>query len=161
MGRALAELAGRAEAAGVPRARILVDAGLDLGKTPEESLVLLRGSPALAALGYPVLLSASHKPFLGALLGLDRQPRAHASAAAHALGIIGGCRVAATHLEAAREGLGALGATRSSSGSSVSWLAVGWRPGGARRDRLSSSPQELALPAWLRRAGPTARWRAS
>ncbi len=97
VGRALAELAGRAEAAGVPRARILVDAGLDLGKTPEESLVLLRGSPVLAALGYPVLLSASHKPFLGALLGLDRQPRAHATAAAHALGIIGGCRVLRAH----------------------------------------------------------------
>ena len=94
---ALAAQAAAAEAAGIPRERILVDAGLDLGKTAQQSLVLLHGSPALAALGYPVLLSASHKPFLGALLGLDVGARATATVAAHALGIIGGCRILRAH----------------------------------------------------------------
>ncbi|MBA3955902.1 MAG: dihydropteroate synthase [Acidimicrobiia bacterium] len=93
----LAERAGRAEAAGIPPERVMVDAGLDLGKTPEQSLRLLRESRHLAGLGYAVLLSASHKPFLGALLGLDVEDRHHASAAAHALGIVGGCRVLRAH----------------------------------------------------------------
>lgn len=96
--RALVELAGRAEAAGVGRARILVDAGLDVGKTPEQSLVLLRGSPGLAALGYPVLLSVPDKAFSAALLGLEAHgPADDARVAAHALGVIGGCRVLRAH----------------------------------------------------------------
>jgi dihydropteroate synthase len=93
----LVERATRAEAAGIPAERVMVDAGLDLGKTPEQSLHLLRSSLALAMLGYPVLLSASHKPFLGTLLGLDVGDRHHASTAAHALGVIGGCRVLRAH----------------------------------------------------------------
>ena len=95
--RFLGERAGRAEAAGIPAERIMVDAGLDLGKTPEQSLRLLRRSQALATLGYPVLLSASHKPFLGALLALEVDDRHGASTAAHALGVIGGCRVLRAH----------------------------------------------------------------
>ena len=93
----LAERAGRAEAAGIPAERIMVDAGLDLGKTAEQSLALLRHSSALAELGYPLLLSASHKPFLGVALGLEVGERHDASTAAHALGVIGGCRVLRAH----------------------------------------------------------------
>ena len=62
---------GWAEAAGIPAERIMVDAGLDLGKTEPMSLELLRASDRLAALGYPVFLSASNKRFLGEVLGLD------------------------------------------------------------------------------------------
>ena len=47
----LADRARRAELAGIPSERIVVDAGLDLGKTWEQSLELLRRSDALAALG--------------------------------------------------------------------------------------------------------------
>ena len=49
------------EAAGIPAERIMLDAGLDLGKTEPQSLVLLRASDRLAGLGYPLLLSASNK----------------------------------------------------------------------------------------------------
>ncbi len=93
----LVERAGRAEAAGIAPERIVVDAGLDLGKTAEQSLRLLRESPSLAALGYPLLLSASHKPFLGALLDLDVGDRQTATVAAHAVGVVGGCRILRTH----------------------------------------------------------------
>ena len=57
----------------------MVDAGLDLGKTEPQSLELLRASDRLAELGYPVLLSASNKRFLGHLLGteVDRSQRGH------------------------------------------------------------------------------------
>jgi dihydropteroate synthase len=93
----LAERAARAEAAGIGTERIVVDAGLDLGKTPAQSLALLQGSADLAGLGYPLLLSASHKPFLGALLDLDLADRHQATIAAHAVGIVGGCRILRAH----------------------------------------------------------------
>jgi dihydropteroate synthase len=93
----LAERAGRALEAGIPAHRILVDAGLDLGKTAAQSVELLRASGTLAGLGYPVLLSASNKRFLGDLLGLEINERKDATTAAHALGISLGCRVVRAH----------------------------------------------------------------
>lgn len=93
----LAERAGRAQSVGIPRDRIVVDAGLDLGKTWQQSVLLLRASAELASLGYPLLLSASNKTFLGRLLGLDVGERREASLAAAALGIAGGCRIIRVH----------------------------------------------------------------
>lgn len=97
VGAFLLERAGRAEAAGIPPGRIVVDAGLDLGKTWQQSLTLLRHSAETAALGYPLLLSASNKTFLGKLLDLEVGDRREASHAAHAVGIIGGCRILRVH----------------------------------------------------------------
>jgi dihydropteroate synthase len=93
----LRERAERAEAAGIPRERVVVDAGLDLGKTWEQSVVLLRHSADLSAMGWPVLLSASNKTFLGKLLDLEVKDRREASHSAHALGILGGCRILRAH----------------------------------------------------------------
>ena len=87
----------RAHAAGVAGDRVIVDAGLDLGKTPQQSLALLRESAALADLGPPLLLSASNKRFLGTLLDLEIDERRIASHAAHALGIARGCRIVRVH----------------------------------------------------------------
>jgi dihydropteroate synthase len=89
--------ASRALAAGIPASRVLVDGGLDLGKTASQSLELLRASSTLAALGYPLLLSASNKTFLGVVLDLEIDQRREASASAHALGIALGCRVVRAH----------------------------------------------------------------
>jgi dihydropteroate synthase len=93
----LLDRAHQAEAAGIPRERIMLDAGLDLGKSEAQSLVLLRASDQLAALGYPVYLSASNKRFLGHLVGTEVTDRADATNAAHALGIALGCRILRTH----------------------------------------------------------------
>lgn len=93
----LSELAGRALDAGIRRERVITDAGLDLGKTWQQSLVLLRRSADLAALGFPLLLSASNKTFLGRLLELEVGERRLASAAATALGLAQGCRIVRAH----------------------------------------------------------------
>jgi dihydropteroate synthase len=90
-------LARRAEEAGIPPERIMLDAGLDLGKTAPMSLELLQASPALVGLGYPVYLSASNKRFLGAVLESEVGDRRLASVAAHALGVSLGCRVLRVH----------------------------------------------------------------
>jgi dihydropteroate synthase len=93
----LRERAERAEAAGIPRERVIVDAGCDLGKTWQQSVALLRHSDALAAMGWPLLLSASNKTFLGKLLDLEVKDRREASHSAHALGILKGCRILRAH----------------------------------------------------------------
>jgi len=93
----LSDRAHRAEAAGISPERIMVDAGLDLGKTTPQSVLLLRESQRLAELGYPLLLSASNKTFLGEWLGLGLGERGEASLGAAALGIVGGCRILRVH----------------------------------------------------------------
>jgi len=93
----LADRAARAVAAGIAPERVILDAGLDLGKTAEQSLTLLRGSGVLAALGHPLLLSASNKTFLGAVLDLDIDHRGEASLAAAAIGVSLGCRIVRVH----------------------------------------------------------------
>jgi dihydropteroate synthase len=93
----LVERARRAEAAGIPSDRIVIDAGLDLGKTWQQSVVLLRAHRRFAELGYPVLLSASNKTFLGTLLDLEITERREASHAATAIGVSLGCRIIRAH----------------------------------------------------------------
>jgi dihydropteroate synthase len=93
----LLDRARRAEAAGLPAERIVLDAGLDLGKTWQQSVGLLRESQQLADLGYPLLLSASNKTFLGRLLDLEIDQRRDASLSATALGIARGCRIVRAH----------------------------------------------------------------
>ncbi len=77
--------------------RIVVDAGLDLGKTAAQSLQLLRDSERLAGLGAPLLLSASNKTFLGVMFDLPVSDRREPSLAATALGIAAGCRIVRVH----------------------------------------------------------------
>lgn len=64
------ELAARvaaALAAGIGGNDIVVDPGIGFAKTGEQSLALLRGLPAIAALGRPILVGVSRKGFIGAL----------------------------------------------------------------------------------------------
>jgi len=89
--------AGAAEAAGLAPEQIALDLGLDLGKTPAQSAVLLRESNAFASLGYTLLLSASSKRFLGELLDLTIDERRDASLAAVAFGVMHGCRIVRVH----------------------------------------------------------------
>ena len=93
----LLERRDRALAAGVAEDRIILDAGLDLGKTAAQSLQLLRDSSTLAALGYPFLLSASNKTFLGVMFDLPVTERREPTLAASALGIVAGCRILRVH----------------------------------------------------------------
>ncbi|NNJ27647.1 dihydropteroate synthase [Alienimonas chondri] len=66
---------GALEAAGVKREAILTDPGIGFGKTAAHNLALLRGVPALRALGRPVLIGHSRKRFLKSLLGREVEER--------------------------------------------------------------------------------------
>jgi dihydropteroate synthase len=56
-----------AEAAGIARARILVDPGFGFGKTVAHNLELMNGLSLLHGLGCPLVLGASRKRTIGAL----------------------------------------------------------------------------------------------
>lgn len=58
-----------AEAAGIERARIVVDPGIGFGKTVQHNLDLLNGLALLHGLGCPIMVGASRKRMIGALSG--------------------------------------------------------------------------------------------
>jgi dihydropteroate synthase len=94
---ALRKLAARAMATGIPGESILLDPGLDLGKTWQQSLTLLASTGDFAALGHPLLAAPSHKIFLGRLLGRPLKERGDATVAACALAVAAGAGVVRVH----------------------------------------------------------------
>jgi dihydropteroate synthase len=96
--RFLAERVEHAVAAGVDPARIHVDPGIGFGKTLEHNLELLRRLEEIATLGFPVVLGASRKSFLGRLTGReDPHDRVAATVATSVLGFERGARVFRVH----------------------------------------------------------------
>lgn len=82
--------------AGVAPESIILDPGLGFAKNAADNWELLRALPRLQTLGYPVLVGASRKRFLGSILGLHRdQPpapseRDQATAVVSALSVAAG-----------------------------------------------------------------------
>lgn len=68
--RTTGELATRAVSLGARPDGIIVDAGLDFGKTTAQSLETIRRTDEIAAMGWPVLLAASNKDVVGETLDL-------------------------------------------------------------------------------------------
>ncbi|MCC4248196.1 MULTISPECIES: dihydropteroate synthase [Microbacterium] len=67
----LEERVAAAEAAGIPRSRIVVDPGIGFGKRGVQNWQTLRGLPRLADLGCRVLVGTSRKRFLAETIGVD------------------------------------------------------------------------------------------
>ena len=85
--------------AGVPRAQIVVDPGIGLfGKTPEQSLTLIRNLARLRELGCPILLGASRKSVIGVVTGQSvPAQRVAGSIAAHLFGASQGASIIRAH----------------------------------------------------------------
>ncbi|MGI8816772.1 MAG: dihydropteroate synthase [Pseudonocardia sp.] len=79
VGEVRTELLARVDgavAAGVDPAKLVIDPGLGFAKNPAHNWLLLQRLDVLLELGFPVLVGASRKRFLGALLGgSDGEPR--------------------------------------------------------------------------------------
>jgi dihydropteroate synthase len=86
-----------AEAAGVPRDRLMVDPGIGFGKTAEQNLEVLRRLAELKVLRLPILLGTSRKSTIGKVLGTDPDDRVEGSAATVALGIAAGADMVRVH----------------------------------------------------------------
>jgi len=93
-------LAGAAEgllAAGIDRRAIVLDPGVDFGKTPSQSVELMRGFAELAALGYPLMSAVSRKDFVGALTGRRPSERLAGTLAAVGWAVRSGARLVRAH----------------------------------------------------------------
>jgi dihydropteroate synthase len=94
----LVDRAGRAEAAGISPGSIMLDPGIGFGKTVDHNLELLRRLGDLVATGYPILVGASRKGFLGKLTGVeDPRERDVATAATTALAVVAGAAMVRVH----------------------------------------------------------------
>ncbi len=90
-------LAERALKAGVDADRIVIDPTHDFGKNTWQSLELTRRLSELTATGWPVLVSASHKDFVGETLGADLDDRLAGTLAVTAVGAWLGARIFRAH----------------------------------------------------------------
>ncbi|GAA4901349.1 dihydropteroate synthase [Tessaracoccus lubricantis] len=89
--------ARRAEDAGLPRERILIDPTLDFGKTTLNSLTLVANTHRIVELGYPVLQAISRKDFVGETLDLPADERLEGTLAATAISAWQGATVFRAH----------------------------------------------------------------
>ncbi|MCE5247643.1 dihydropteroate synthase, partial [bacterium] len=123
LGEVATFLAARAEAgrkAGIADDRILLDPGLGFGKSAAGNEDLLRRTRTLAGLGYPLLVGASRKSFVGARTGVAAADRRLAgSLVAAAAAACGGAAVVRVHdVAATREALAMAAALRPGAGGS-------------------------------------------
>jgi dihydropteroate synthase len=107
------ELAERAVRAGVDPARIIIDPAHDFGKNSWHSLEITRRLGELAGTGWPVLLSASHKDFIGETLGARIEDRLAGTLAVTAVSVWLGARIFRAHeVTETRQVLDMVGAIR-------------------------------------------------
>jgi dihydropteroate synthase len=90
-------LAERALKGGVDPDRIVIDPTHDFGKNTWQSLELTRRLSELTATGWPVLVSASHKDFVGETLGVSVDDRLAGTLAVTAVGAWLGARIFRAH----------------------------------------------------------------
>jgi dihydropteroate synthase len=98
----------QARKAGVDKSQIILDPGIGFGKSFAQNFELLQELPELARLGYPVMIGASRKGFLGAALAERGKParpgeragiehRIWGTAATVTAGILGGAHMVRVH----------------------------------------------------------------
>ena len=81
----LRDAAAALEEAGVDRSRICIDPGPGFGKTPKQTIELMRNLHELVHLGYPVMVAASRKSYVGYAYGVEEPHERDVASAAEAL----------------------------------------------------------------------------
>ena len=90
----LCERANEARTIGVKKENIILDPGIGFGKRTAHNLQLLHDLDKLTGLGYPILLGASRKRFMGTGAPRERMP---ATCATSALGVMAGVKILRVH----------------------------------------------------------------
>jgi dihydropteroate synthase len=90
-------LAQKAVSAGVDPARIVIDPAHDFGKNTWHSLEISRRLNEMTETGWPVLIAASRKDFVGEVLGVGVEDRLAGSLAVTAVGAWLGARIFRAH----------------------------------------------------------------
>jgi len=93
-------LDGKASAAvdvGVSPDKIVLDPGLGFGKTLDHNLSILNKISEFSSMGYPIMIGASRKSFIGAVLDLPVEDRLEGSLAAAVWSVINGANILRVH----------------------------------------------------------------
>ncbi|BCJ90260.1 dihydropteroate synthase [Terrihabitans soli] len=100
--------------AGIADDRIVLDPGVGFGKTPRQSAEVITRLGEVAALGFPVLLGASRKRFIGHILRIDNpKDRLNGTLGAHLAGVSNGADIIRAHdIKPHREALDVFDAVR-------------------------------------------------
>lgn len=94
----LIERAQAAMTAGMAKENIILDPGIGFGKAREHNLALMANLTRFVALGYPVLLGASRKRFMGSICPVsDPAQLVPATCATTALGVMAGVAIFRVH----------------------------------------------------------------
>lgn len=102
----LLERVESAVAAGIDPGKIILDPGIGFGKRIEHNLTLLNHLGMITVAGFPVLVGASRKAFLGLLTGADVKERVFGTVAANVLAYERGANWFRVHdVQANREAL--------------------------------------------------------
>jgi dihydropteroate synthase len=87
----------QAEAAGIPRDRLVIDPGHDLNKNTLHTLEITRRLQEVAAIGLPTLAAVSNKDFIGEAIDREQGQRQSGSIAAAVICIMNGARIVRMH----------------------------------------------------------------
>jgi len=87
----------RALAAGVQKAKVIVDPGIGFGKTAEHNWEVMRRLSELKEIGHPVLIGTSRKSFIGKLLDLPVTERLEGTAATVTAAVLRGADIVRVH----------------------------------------------------------------
>lgn len=88
------EIAARA---GIPPERQMLDPGIGFGKTPDQSYKVINRLEHFARHGLPLLLGASRKRLIGAVLDVDTEDRLYGSLALHTIAFLKGAAMVRVH----------------------------------------------------------------
>jgi dihydropteroate synthase len=83
--------------AGIARGRIVLDPGIGFGKTHAQSMTAIAQLPRLKSFGLPLLVGASRKRFIDAVVTSPPDRRIGGSLASHLLAVENGAAIVRTH----------------------------------------------------------------
>jgi len=76
---------------------IILDPGIGFGKSLDHNLEIIRRLDEFCSLGYPILLGASRKSFLGKILNKEAEDRLYGSLAVSSLAVQKGASILRVH----------------------------------------------------------------
>lgn len=91
------ESISKADAAGVPADKIIIDPGIGFGKSFAHNLDILKGLESFKVLGKPIMVGVSRKSFLGKILDLPVDERLEGSIAAALYAVLRGANIVRVH----------------------------------------------------------------
>ena len=83
--------------AGIDKKNIIIDPGIGFGKSVEHNFEIINNLDSFVDLGFPVLLGASRKSFIGLTLDVEEKDRLEGSIAANVIGLQKGAKIFRVH----------------------------------------------------------------